>query len=544
MAGIEEYLGDILSARYGEEVRQSIHDAIHQCYEDGKAGATDLVAREQIANLVANEGSTGKDSELVDIRVGYDGTNYTSAGESVRDQSVKNFFNDNRILYKGRVVVSGTSPWNAEIIEIPVSEYGLSIGHAFFLKIGDVTNNITEVCVRFEGRKNGANYQYVEMSKNDIESGSYVQIGPYENNVIDTLRVSLYRNYSEEIVEVGDTTFSNIVVTIDDVNIIGSLKENVNLKKNADFIKLTQEKASYWYGKKIVWFGTSIPAGSYDDNLDHAYPKIVGKILDAIVYNESVGSSSISRTLPSKITEENPYGFDTYNFEFAARCLGDSLEKKEWLINNYNNSDVFTSEVPKEMTEQKKEIVRDYSYERKLDRYLEGGEIGNVDLYVFDQGYNDNFHDRNDEELEETYGVDTAYCYDGGMNFLIRRILKNNPDAKIAIISHYTDNATDVTWSSTKHVEDLRDAQKKIANRWGIKWICLFDILGWSGEKINTTGYWDSLSNTWINTGGTEHEMQIKDIHVRDTVHPYTDASGKSNNRIAEIIAEEINKIR
>lgn len=86
MAGIEEYLGDILSARYGEEVRQSIHDAIHQCYEDGKAGATDLVAREQIANLVANEGSAEKDSELVDIRVGYDGTNYTSAGEAVREQ--------------------------------------------------------------------------------------------------------------------------------------------------------------------------------------------------------------------------------------------------------------------------------------------------------------------------------------------------------------------------------------------------------------------------------------------------------------------------
>ena len=84
---IEQYLGDILSARYGEEVRQSIHDAIHQCYEDGKAGATDLVAREQIANLVANvpEGST-KDSELVDVRVGADGNTYASAGEAVRDQ--------------------------------------------------------------------------------------------------------------------------------------------------------------------------------------------------------------------------------------------------------------------------------------------------------------------------------------------------------------------------------------------------------------------------------------------------------------------------
>ena len=49
MSNIEQYLADILAARYGEEVRQSIHDAIEQCYEDGRAGAIDLEAREDIA---------------------------------------------------------------------------------------------------------------------------------------------------------------------------------------------------------------------------------------------------------------------------------------------------------------------------------------------------------------------------------------------------------------------------------------------------------------------------------------------------------------
>lgn len=87
MSNIEENLAFILSSRYGEDVRQAIHDAIHDCYEDGKAGAVDLVAREQIANLVANAPSgSEKDSELVDIRVGYEGTSYTSAGEAVRKQ--------------------------------------------------------------------------------------------------------------------------------------------------------------------------------------------------------------------------------------------------------------------------------------------------------------------------------------------------------------------------------------------------------------------------------------------------------------------------
>lgn len=83
---IEQNLAKILSSRYGKDVRQAIHDSIHDCYEDGKAGSTDLIAREQIANLVSENNPTEGNSELRDIRVGHDGTTYTSAGEAVRQQ--------------------------------------------------------------------------------------------------------------------------------------------------------------------------------------------------------------------------------------------------------------------------------------------------------------------------------------------------------------------------------------------------------------------------------------------------------------------------
>lgn len=130
MSNIEENLKKILNSRFGKDVRQAIHDGIHDCYEDGKAGAVDLTARERIEeaittekserqaadntekserqaadaaeksermqeiaveraridNLVSNNNPTEGNSELIDIRIGYDGTKYGSAGEAVRGQ--------------------------------------------------------------------------------------------------------------------------------------------------------------------------------------------------------------------------------------------------------------------------------------------------------------------------------------------------------------------------------------------------------------------------------------------------------------------------
>lgn len=97
-SNIEEILNKILSAVFGKDVRQAIHDGIEQCYEDGKVGAVDLVARQRIDNLAKlPEGSTTGDAELADIRVGADGNTYSTAGESTRKQFEKITSEINRI---------------------------------------------------------------------------------------------------------------------------------------------------------------------------------------------------------------------------------------------------------------------------------------------------------------------------------------------------------------------------------------------------------------------------------------------------------------
>lgn len=109
MADVQSLLKKILSAVKGEDVRGSIHDAIKQCYYDGKAGGNDLEARDRAAAaeaqiaLLAKNPSTSSGSfekEVANARVAKDGTTYDSLREAITEE-----------LYKTQTIeVSSTKP--------------------------------------------------------------------------------------------------------------------------------------------------------------------------------------------------------------------------------------------------------------------------------------------------------------------------------------------------------------------------------------------------------------------------------------------------
>ena len=151
-------------------------------------------------------------------------------------------------------------------------------------------------------------------------------------------------------------------------------------------------------GKKIVWLGTSIPAGGKNGiEVADSYPVYIGKMLDATVYNEAVGSSCLHCKNKNRISERNPYGF-VENFEGVSRCLTNTLNEMEWIIAHYNDTDVFTKNVPSTLSDKDKEFIRSCSYEKKINKYLTENNF--PDLWIIDHGHNDTISDAQELQYE------------------------------------------------------------------------------------------------------------------------------------------------
>ena len=309
--------------------------------------------------------------------------------------------------------------------------------------------------------------------------------------------------------------------------------EDIGVKKRANklvdavnynfYIMQSSRLNSFWNNKKIIWYGTSIPAaGTFGYDSPDSYPKRIGELLGANVINEAVGSSSIYNRDKAAITEDNPIGFKT-NLEQTSRCITNSPSDCQWIIDHWN--DARWTNRPGEMSDQLKADIFRCGYKEKVDPYLT--EDTKPDLWVFDHGHNDSYAGVYSEAAP--YDV---YSFRGGMNFLINRILTFDPHARIIMIGEYENQLR----------PQISKNQMIVANDWSIPIYKQWEIYGWSQKTIRTKDGWSK--GVWTkNLYSSPEEIAMLDVWLADGIHPHSDKSGKTLDYMAQHIAKWLEMI-
>ena len=342
-------------------------------------------------------------------------------------------------------------------------------------------------------------------------------------------------NVLDKSTETDSSVRKNIIMTAP----YGTAKAifNNNLETQNELIvreKISSiDNKSFWKDKKIVWFGTSIPAGTQEWN----YPYKVGELQGSIVYNEAVGSSCARAGCKSKITDNDPYGWTGANFYNVAYGLSGTLSEKNELISNFSKWKTLLEGCPETLSDSEKQKILSCSYENKLDKYLSDGSVGTMDLYVFDHGYNDNwFYNStiNQMDVIPDNNMDRFY-YIGAMNFLINRILEDNPKAVICFIGHYE--------ADRKETSIVTKAQQVLADYWRFPFIKTWKYLPFTERTVQANGYWQMSSGigTWVEDD-KQHLMTMREVWLADGLHPYSDGSGKATLKYANLLANFLNE--
>lgn len=242
------------------------------------------------------------------------------------------------------------------------------------------------------------------------------------------------------------------------------------------YYQIIDEKTSnFWNGKSMIWFGTSIPAGS-DPTLGvqgEAYPAYVGELLGATVTNQARGSSCVRINASG-----GNYKGMIYNH--FLRSLSRTIDECDVIAENWESIQPLISGAPATLSAEDLATMKAHSFENLLLPYLDG--TNNMpDVFVLDHGFNDRrplnasgdrdftlnptveqinkgnlaadeyMTDNNYANLKtalnsqltgisdlETFATSlNRYTYIGAMNFIITLILRYNPQARIVIVSSY-----------------------------------------------------------------------------------------------------------
>lgn len=213
--------------------------------------------------------------------------------------------------------------------------------------------------------------------------------------------------------------------------------------KTFDFSNITKNTLT---NKKILWIGTSIPAGQpHTDQQDiWAYPNIIANRNGAKIYNKGVPGGYLRRYRSNGLDLPNP----ALSFTNTSSPV------------NYQNT--------------------------ILDKI---GTVDEPDIIVFDYGVNDYAADPTDIDNYSNFDMtneDPKYFL-GAFNFVIKKILQVRPNMKIFIICHFSDDSAQSVIAS---FSNLNRAIEKCGNYWAFPTLSLYKKTGWvkkNGLDLITT---------------------------------------------------------
>jgi len=238
-----------------------------------------------------------------------------------------------------------------------------------------------------------------------------------------------------------------------------------------------------WAGKKIAWYGTSIPQGYPKKNQSvWSYANKSAKAVGATIQNFSV---------PNGVIRES-------------KRDGSTLGGRDKLS--------FTR------------ITSAINYQKSLLSLI--GTANEPDLFVFDYGVNDNDADAyefskfdpldpyNKGNLPNKISIASRdkKTYIGAQNWVIDQLLKVKPNVRIAFVTHFSKDAH----NKTNRWEKLIQVQNALGKYWGVPTCKVYSKTGWINRDGNNT---------------------IK-IYNPDGIHPASSATTQSVDILTVIVSD------